>query len=232
MTDTSTARRDPHDEVQELLAWYANDTLPAGDAARVEEHLRGCLACRQELAFLDGLRRTLAEPDDLLLSPERSLGPLASRIGALAAGRRGHLRWLDVVGIVVGRLRHLLARPAAPLQIGLAASLVALALSLVWVAHSSRQPRFHTLGDAVTAAPASGSMLRVVFAAELPVSEIQRLLRDVGGSIAQGPSAWGVYTVELRPGIEVGAALERLREHPGVRFAEPGAAVRESPDGP
>ncbi len=37
-------------KVRELIPWYANGTLPAGEAREVAAHLAGCPACRAELA--------------------------------------------------------------------------------------------------------------------------------------------------------------------------------------
>jgi predicted anti-sigma-YlaC factor YlaD len=41
-----------HDEVRGLLAEHLLGTLPATDDARVRRHLRGCAACRREVAAL------------------------------------------------------------------------------------------------------------------------------------------------------------------------------------
>src|SRR5574342_1024598 len=39
-----------------LLAWFVNGTLEASERAAVEQHLRGCARCRDEVAFLGALR--------------------------------------------------------------------------------------------------------------------------------------------------------------------------------
>ena len=38
-----------HQEVWELLPWYANGTLEREEAAEVEAHLASCPACQREL---------------------------------------------------------------------------------------------------------------------------------------------------------------------------------------
>jgi anti-sigma factor RsiW len=43
-------------ELVELLTEYLEGTLPAGEAAAIEEHLRGCEAC---LTYLNQLRTTV-----------------------------------------------------------------------------------------------------------------------------------------------------------------------------
>jgi Putative zinc-finger len=45
------------DHPGELLPWYVNGTLAGEERRRVEAHLASCLACRREVAELEGLRR-------------------------------------------------------------------------------------------------------------------------------------------------------------------------------
>lgn len=48
------------DPIHELLPWYVNGTLEAGDMAQVGAHLQGCAACRTRVAALQGLAGSLA----------------------------------------------------------------------------------------------------------------------------------------------------------------------------
>jgi anti-sigma factor RsiW len=43
-------------ELVEVITDYLEGALPAGDALRFEEHLRGCRGCR---TYLDQMRRTI-----------------------------------------------------------------------------------------------------------------------------------------------------------------------------
>src|SRR5437763_12902748 len=51
MSDPGLFQRDPHQEAEELLPWYATGQLNEADRVRVEEHLSSCARCRDELTF-------------------------------------------------------------------------------------------------------------------------------------------------------------------------------------
>jgi hypothetical protein len=67
------------DEIQPLLAEYLEGSLPAGEMARVKEHLRTCADCRDELQFLKKYMKkietfpSLKAPDDFLDSIRRRI---------------------------------------------------------------------------------------------------------------------------------------------------------------
>ena len=58
---------------EELLPWYANGTLAGEELQAVEDHLRNCAQCRQELAWLQQLRQQIKH----IHAPESSPGELA-----------------------------------------------------------------------------------------------------------------------------------------------------------
>jgi DNA-directed RNA polymerase specialized sigma24 family protein len=67
--------------------------------------------------------------------------------------------------------------------------------------------------------------LQVVFADEMTAQELRALLTSIGRTIVKGPSALGVYTVEIlvsggSPDL-VNPILDAVRAHPKVRLAEP-----------
>ena len=66
------------------------------------------------------------------------------------------------------------------------------------------------------------SLIHVVFAEDITEREMRALLGRVEGSIVEGPSAMGVYTVEIpaRAPDRVAATVEVLRGDSKVRFAE------------
>lgn len=70
-----------HEETLDSIPAYAVGGLDPGDAAAVEQHLRGCEACRRELASYEQLRGDLglAAPDASL--PEGARGRLLERAG-------------------------------------------------------------------------------------------------------------------------------------------------------
>ena len=58
-----------HQEIIELLPWYANSTLSENERRRVETHLAGCQDCAQELASLSAVRNAVIELGDQVPAP-------------------------------------------------------------------------------------------------------------------------------------------------------------------
>jgi fervidolysin-like protein len=76
-------------------------------------------------------------------------------------------------------------------------------------------------GAAATPA-AHGTLVRVVFADSVALSDVERLLRATEARVVDGPTERGVYTVELKGANELSAdRLRALRGSELVRFAEP-----------
>ena len=68
-----------HQDLQALLPWYAAGSLADSEAARVQQHLRDCPACRAELAWQRRLVETAA-PVPAGLDQERALARLMQRL--------------------------------------------------------------------------------------------------------------------------------------------------------
>jgi putative zinc finger protein len=70
-----------HQEIQHLLPWYVNETLPAAERERVAAHLSGCSACLTELETLQVLRSAVRDSNERLPHPsEGQLDTLVARI--------------------------------------------------------------------------------------------------------------------------------------------------------
>jgi len=172
---------------EELLPWYANDTLAGEERERVERHLAGCAHCRAELALLHAMRREVkaldAAPGELV------------RAQLLKEARRSRLkrgRWM----------------PAA-----LAASLAVVVIQAAVLL--SLLPRHESYGP-LGARTAPGVIVQVRFAPDATEREMRDVLSAVNGSIVEGPGALGVYRVRLAaiPSGDrerIAAAIETLR---------------------
>ena len=205
-----------HDSCHELLPWYVNDTLEPAECLRVEEHLELCESCRDELAALEDLRRSVREEPVPLASNE--FAGVMARIDAAQSRPMPHRRWMP----------WLLA--------GQAAAIAALLLLLLARPVATDTPeRFHTLASP-TVEP-RGATLRIVFAETATEVEIRGLLQTVEAEIVGGPSSAGAYTLRLPGGRVAGPAaivdtsgdadvadvaerVSRLREHALVRLVE------------
>ena len=244
-------RRTGHEEVWDLLPWYVNGTLEAGELRAVEEHVQGCGICREEVRYWRGFAGVLQQEGELAVSADAGLERLRSRLGAAGAAPRGHRgrggarRWVSG-----------LRRSPAPLRWALAAQLVVIlglaglvagplldrdettraggapvepAESTEPIAPAPAGP-FRTLSDDPGPASAADAvLLRVLFTDRTREREIRGALISVGGRIVDGPSPTGVYTVAVDGAAEETAALETLRSLPQVLLAERAASSLESP---
>jgi hypothetical protein len=221
-----------HGECWNLLPWIANESAAAKDMARVEEHLRDCRECQEELNFQRQLREAIRSEEAIVLAPQTSLHKLMHRIDSVAdmddehevapaaaepvVARRepARLRWLPIAAAVQGiAIAGLLAALWSQSRDELAAG------------------RYSVL-TTPTAAVAGGPVIRVVFGSNVALEDMSRVLRSIDAQIIAGPSEAGVYTLGLASGAGdtsgVEKAIARLRADGRVMFAEP-AVASEAP---
>jgi anti-sigma factor RsiW len=60
-------------ELHELLPWYANNTLPEEERAKVEAHLARCERCQQELRELRQIKEMIALSVESVPEPSEEL---------------------------------------------------------------------------------------------------------------------------------------------------------------
>jgi anti-sigma factor RsiW len=60
-------------ELRELLPWYANNTLPEEERAKVEAHLARCERCQQELRELRQIKEMIALSVESVPEPSEEL---------------------------------------------------------------------------------------------------------------------------------------------------------------
>jgi len=238
-----------HQTAWELIPWYVNGTLEAAERRLVERHLEGCSECRAEVELCRGLIDAGGRAEDLAPAPHPAqLDRLVERI--VAEGEPPEPERLAVEAdagggpVPSGRPpRRALSRALASGLRGpgrlAAAALVILAAGAAGYLlgpRSGPEPEapppaeYRTLsrpeapsGSLPGARPA-GPLLRVVFAPEAPEREIRGILLAVGGTVVDGPSSLGVYTVRLdaAPGREepLPVVLDHMRREPRVLFVE------------
>ena len=221
-----------HGECWNLLPWIANESAAARDLARVEEHLRDCRECQEELSFQRQLREAIRSEEAIVLAPQTSLQKLMQRIDGVAdmddehevapaaaepvVARRepARLRWLPIAAAVQGiAIAGLLAALWSQSRDELAAG------------------RYSVL-TTPTAAVARGPVIRVVFGGNVALDDMNRVLRSIDAQVIAGPSEAGVYTLGLASGAAdksgVEKAIAQLRADGRVMFAEP-AVASEAP---
>ncbi len=222
-----------HEESWLLLPWLANGRLSHAERAGVEQHLRECAACTQELARQRLLCQVLTEPDRVTYAPGPSFRKLMERIdGQPSAGPRP----VNPPARLSARARpdaaSALAAAWRPPGLAWAATFV-LAVGLAAFAPTAyrwSQPRYATHTDAIRATP---GVLHVAFERSLPIGEMEEMLRSAGARVVEGPGTTGIFgiapvTAAARGGAEFGevspqmrALAERLRADARVRWVEP-----------
>jgi len=217
---------DRHQDVWELLPWYVNGTLQARDTDLVSAHLSACTACHDEVARCRALAAAVRSTTDVAWAPSaQRLERVLASIDAIEAAGARQRTWRERLGAPIELLRELFQGTPRPMRWALATQ-AALVVLLVGVAtwqgvFSSRAP-YRTLADSDEARRAQ-TLIHVVFAEDITEREIRTLLGRARGKIIGGPSAIGVYTVDVgasTPDRET-PALQILRGDPKVRLAEP-----------
>jgi len=214
-----------HEECWLLLPWLANGRLPQAERAGVEEHLRECAACTQELARQRLLCQVLTEPERVTYAPGPSFRKLMDRIDGRTPARSQDLP---------GRRGAPSARAPAwrPPGLAWAASFVlAIALAAFTpTAYRWSQWRYTTH---TTSARGTPGVLHVAFERSLPVGELEEMLRAAGARVVEGPGTSGIFgiapvTATARGSAQSGEAspqlhalAARLRADARVLWVEP-----------
>lgn len=210
-----------HDEVIQLLPFFATGALRGTERAGVERHLQVCITCRRELA-----NEKLTHQAFRRFEPADNMASLAyARLSARLAGPAGALP-VDAPA----RRR----RPERWIASALAASLLALVAGalLEFRAEEPRNPAFRTLARAEAVAYRARGDARVVLRSALSRARARELLAGAGFDVLGGPDALGVYVVRLATpsGRSLEDALASVRALPEVRAAYPHEA-RRTPGG-
>jgi len=206
-----------HREIWDLLPWYLTARLADQERARVEQHLQGCAACRDELAQQRQLHRAINVDTGVEHIPARSLQTLLQRLDAAApVGARAEV-----------------ARPATPrratwrlaaarrMRAGSLAAAAAVAVALMTWTPSLRRVLPASYQTVTTPArPVPQALIRAVFSPAITLSELQRILNDANLMIVSGPSEAGVYSLAATSPRPAGWSLRKLRAQASVRFAE------------
>ena len=202
-----------HDEIIELLPWYANQTLDENERREVETHLITCPECAREVESLSTMQKAVVETEN----QEPSLPPLAlnralaqiedyERTKAPAGSakrapeRRGWwMQWWESTPFF--------AR-------GLIAAQICLVIALVSVAFYQRAHPSVIYITASGGTTENNDSARIVvrFKDGATEQEIRQLLLSIKGRIIDGPSAQNLYTVQLSMARDKTAEIERTLE--------------------
>lgn len=216
---------DPHQSTLRLLPWYLNNTLATDEQKQVEQHLRTCLPCRQELNFLHKMAAATKQTSDLDIAADASFANLRMKLRSTTPSSPPPLRQVWPFPSAhhspkrqSAKWRHL----GLPLAMAAALLLALIPLDTHdW--HAPPPADYHTL-SATQPAPVEGVKLHVVFEERLEKTRIDALLASIHGQQLDGPNSAGAYTIRLSSNPNSPdrvAALTLLRQQPEVLLAEP-----------
>ena len=206
-----------------LLPWYLTGTLKESERRAVDEHLAACAECSAELESLTRLRAPLQAA--LAEEPMPVLHVKQAVMMEIQADRDS--RYLPnatasdrVVGNAVERwFRNLFAPRWVPALV--ATLLIGQLALLLWTVGTQSNPS----SDLVTTRGIPPASVRVTLMFQESASEarIRAAIRDLNGRLVDGPTADGIYTVEvpLAESAALDTRISRLQQQPDlVRRAE------------
>ena len=231
-----------HRECWELLPWMANESAAAKDVARVEAHLRDCAAnARRSWTLQRQLRDAIRAEEAVVLAPQTSLQKLMQRIDTpqeeVDASSKSHVRSRLHRSRLPRPARRRHARAGSPIAAVLQGSGDRGTARRGMVAIAKRHCRRLAYITMSSGAPvARGPVIRVVFAGNIALDDMNRVLRSIDAQIIAGPSEAGVYTlglsaisadnVECRRGAVAVCARDEPRDVCRVRRCRPRAVTR------
>ncbi|HEY6251822.1 MAG TPA: zf-HC2 domain-containing protein [Candidatus Angelobacter sp.] len=203
-----------HDQIIELLPWYANQTLEEDERQAVEAHLAGCSECAKEMENLSAMRkavvetenqgptlsafalnRALAEVEDY----ERTKAPKALARGNAYEGANWWARWWKPT--------PLFARALVAAQI-----VLVLALGTVTFYQHTHPTVIYTTASGGPTNDKGNARIVVRFSEGASEQEIRQTILAIKGKIVDGPSAQHLYTIQLSIPTEQTAEIERVLE--------------------
>jgi anti-sigma factor RsiW len=208
-----SAQGGAHGAKWELIPWLVNGRLSGAEAAAVRAHLENCAECAREYAQQRRIFEAMQPDDSIAFASEAAFQKLAAR--------------LDAVPVPAHRATIAVVRWVAAASIVTALGLAAWGGWIVEHTRASSPAAYQTL--TAPALAAGGTQLRVVFAPDLTLADLERLLRSIDANISNGPTEAGVFTLTVAPGsdsaVDVAQRLAILRADANVRFAEPVTAA-------
>jgi anti-sigma factor RsiW len=166
-----------HQDMQALLPWYAAGSLADGEAARLQQHLRDCPACRAELAWQRRLIETAA-PLPAGLDQEGAMARLMQRLDGTPAASPAAKAPSRFAGALLGWLRG----PGDWKGWAIAAQAAAIVVLAAGMLPAGAPSTYQALASA----PAVTPDVLVVFKSDASVQDVRRLLDSTGRGLAAG----------------------------------------------
>ena len=219
-----------HSEVRELLPWYANSTLGNAERELVVAHLASCQECARELENLAMLQRAIVETGNRVEVPrsltlDRALARIEEyeQTKAREANRRPALDSLRE-RIIEFWSNLWQTTPAWPLAMIAVQFILLVCLGGAFYYQQNKGNVVYTTSSAPSR-DKSSTRIVVSFDDNASEHEIRQAISAVHGKIVDGPSALGLYTIQVPIPVEHTAEIQQAlttlrRDDRVVRFAE------------
>lgn len=204
---TKELSRAEREELELLLPWYANGTLDADQAARIEAALAGDEQLRRAFSVVAEDRQAVIAAAEAETVPEsiqaRFLAQLDSEPVPGAPTRAARPAGQGLLGRVGAWLAEAVAGPA-PARLGMvaAAAVVVIALQAaligtMLVGGGGSQTTFTTASGEGPKADAEGPAFLVRFVDTAELGSVSAFLAGEGARLVDGPGDGGLYTVRF-----------------------------------
>lgn len=194
-----------------LLPWYVNGTLDAEERRQVEAYLERSAQAREDVELLRQLRQQVKDQEQENSPGELGLQRLKREIKQDAERQKASADKMTGKVVTVASFWRPLAVAACLALVIQAGVMVGMNAGVI------------TLDGDVSIAGKAPAVLQVTFAPEATEQDIRDVLQAAGASIADGPTALGIYNLRLvdPAGTTVDEALATLRANDTVvTFAE------------
>jgi hypothetical protein len=203
-----------HEQTQELLPWYVNETLEGKDAELVLKHLAACEKCQAERDRLYRLHQIVQENDASAADYKMSFRRVMQRV-EVAEKNKESTRDVDQ-----------LKRRSRLFPLSIAASVaIGVLTGVVWLtAQNVQRDEYQTLSTNQTNMGAIHRM-ELGFVSPIPAATMRKALIDTNSSIVSGPDSNGNYLVEVAVPIHMSnseflSQIQKIEGITSVRFVE------------
>jgi hypothetical protein len=215
-----------HREIIELLPWYANATLDENERRMVETHLADCRECAKEVESLTALRNVVLQAGNQVSAPS----PLGLNRALAEIEDYEHARTRPGTFSRLGEQISIFWsgwwRPTPLFARSLIATQVVLLLALGTVTlYQHQHPNVIYTTSSGSSSDKASTTIAVGFAVTASEQEIRETILAIKGKIVDGPTALGLYAIQVpiprERSAEIEQVLQTLRQNSRViRFAE------------
>ncbi len=204
-----------HQDIFELLPWYACDSLGDADRARVDAHLESCVTCMSELADLANLREEL-EPVSF---EEEAIEHSLSKMNAILDHEAPHPR--TERQSLWSRILEGWQEASAGMRFAVGGQAFAIALAMIWFVsgNAGQSPQGYETLSSADGGPQTKT-IRIRPGDDVSEQDFRDLLLQEHLQIVSGPTELGLYTVRSTERVSnLASLIQRLEESPLILIA-------------